>query len=160
MGVATIHPVDQHERDGKAASARRVRVRVLRVLKPTRYEGTVSREEIACALCASARRLPCGGGSHLKPQEIVMSRNRRAIFAIVALVGIAACGGNQGERQQDQRDRARESTTASPTGDAPPAAITDPAAPPPIGTDVGAVGTDATAAPPTPGDTANLGAHP
>jgi uncharacterized lipoprotein len=78
------------------------------------------------------------------------------IFVIAALVGLAACGGNQ----EEQQDEARESTTASPAGDAPPAAITNPASPAPIGTDVGAVGTDATAAPPTPGDTAHTGAHP
>lgn len=85
-----------------------------------------------------------------------MPKNRLSIFAVAALVGLAACGGNQ----EEQQDEARESTTASPTGDAPPAAITNPASPAPIGTDVGTVGTDATAAPATPGDTAHQGAHP
>lgn len=81
---------------------------------------------------------------------------KNLIFAIAALAGLAACGGNQ----EEQQEQARESTTASPAGDAPPAAITNRASPAPIGTDVGTVGTDATAAPPTPGDTAHQGAHP
>lgn len=85
-----------------------------------------------------------------------MPKNRLSVVALAALIGLSACGGNQDEQQ----DEARESTTASPTGNAPPAAITNPASPAPIGTDVGAVGTDATAGPPTPGDTAHQGAHP
>jgi hypothetical protein len=82
-----------------------------------------------------------------------MPKNHLSVVVLAALIGFSACGGNQEEQ-------ARESTTASPAGDAPPAAITNPASPAPIGTDVGTVGTDATAAPPTPGDTAHQGAHP
>jgi hypothetical protein len=87
-----------------------------------------------------------------------MRKNGLFVFAVAALVGLAACGGGDTEQQAAPGENPEINTT--PVPDQPAPAITNPASPSPTGTDVGATGNDATAAP-APGDTAaGRAAHP
>jgi hypothetical protein len=89
-----------------------------------------------------------------EPRERTMPKNRLPLLVIAALVGLTACGGGESEQG------ANPEVNTTPVPDAPAPAISNPASPSPTGTDVGAVGTDATAAP-APGDTAmGKGSHP
>lgn len=86
-----------------------------------------------------------------------MLKKSFSVAAVAALIGLGACGGGQDEQGVTEEDNVRTTPIST---DAPPAAISDPASPPPIGTDVGAVGADATAAPATADTAAHTGAHP
>ncbi|HEV2148202.1 MAG TPA: hypothetical protein VGR37_12430 [Longimicrobiaceae bacterium] len=93
-----------------------------------------------------------------------MQKNRLAIVAAAALLGLAGCQENKEAPATNELSEAptREAVTpaGAPVPDAPAPAITDPASPTPEGTDVGAMGADATATVRT-GDTAAVrAAHP
>lgn len=84
-----------------------------------------------------------------------MMKHRLSAIAVAALVALGACQG-----KKEAPAAGEPSGTASPVPDAPPPAISNPASPSPVGTDVGAVGTDATATAPRGDTSATAAAHP
>jgi len=95
-----------------------------------------------------------------------MLKGRIVLATAALLAGLAACQENKEAPATNEPSEApvAEAITpgapGAPVPDAPAPAISNPASPTPEGTDVGAMGADATAAP-LPGDTATAGrVHP